>query len=65
VTNQAAQPGGWQAESLTAIRRRGAKEYKMSNHQSGSKAITGLVVIFVVLLAWLATMFLIATLSVA
>jgi hypothetical protein len=28
------------------------KEYKMSKHQFSSKAITGLVMIFVVLLAW-------------
>jgi hypothetical protein len=41
------------------------KEYKMSNHQSGSKAITGLVMIFVVLLALLVTMFLVAAISVA
>jgi hypothetical protein len=37
----------------------------MSNHQSGSKATTGLVMIFVVLLAWVVTMFLVATISVA
>jgi hypothetical protein len=37
----------------------------MSNHKLGSKAITGLVTIFVVLLALFVTMLLVATISVA